>query len=183
MKTNPPNPANKGGRPSKFDEPSRPVTMTLPDRILARLAEIDDDRAKAVVRAVEAALGGPGGSPPPVDELPVADDEALLVVARSRHLESIPWLTTIEISPGRHLISLRDNTPIEKLEVALEDILDGADGDESERRVIRMLLARIRTPRRNRAVRTEQILVVRTPPEPSRRTARAASRLLSEVFR
>lgn len=177
MKTKHPNPANKGGRPAKFGEPSRPVTMTLPDRILARLAEIDDDRAKAVVRAVEAALGGAGGSIPPVDELPVADDEALLVVSRSRLLEAIPWLTMIQISPGRHLISLRDNAPIEKLEVALEDILDGTAGDESERRVLRLLLARIRTPRRNRAVRTEQLLVVRTPPEPSRRAMRGASRL------
>ena len=48
-RTNP----NPGGRPAKFDEPSRPVTMTLPDRILDRLAEIGDDRAKAVVKAVE----------------------------------------------------------------------------------------------------------------------------------
>ena len=52
----------RGGRPAKFDEPSRPVTITLPDRILERLEEIDGDRAKAVVKAVEAVLaGGPGG--------------------------------------------------------------------------------------------------------------------------
>lgn len=156
--------SGRGGRPAKFNEPSRPVTMTLPDRILNRLAEIDEDRAKAVVKAVEAAIGGKGGSIPPVDELPVAEDEALLVVARNRPLAAIPWLTTIEIAPGRYLISLRDGVPIEKLEVALEDLLDDSAAiDKSEWNVLRTLLARIRTPRRNRAVRTEQILVVRKP--------------------
>ena len=156
--------SGRGGRPAKFDEPSRPVTMTLPDRILDLLAEIGEDRAKAVVKAVEAAFGGGGRPLPPVDELPLRDDESLLVVSRSRLLAGIPWLSMIEIAPGRHLISLKEGIPIEKLEVALEDILDGvAEIKEGERRILRTLLARIRTPRRNRAVRTEQILVVRKP--------------------
>lgn len=156
--------SGRGGRPAKFDEPSRPVTMTLPDRILDRLAEIGDDRAKAVVKAVEAAFGGGDRPLPPVDELPLRDDESLLVVSRSRLLAGIPWLSMIEIAPGRHLISLKEGVPIEKLEVALEDLLDGdAEIKEGERRILRMLLSRIRTPRRNRAVRTEQILVVRKP--------------------
>ena len=116
MKTKPSD-TGRGGRPAKFDEPSRPVTITLPDRILDRLAEIGDDRAKAVVKAVETALsggpGGPGGpSAEPVGELRVAKDESLLVVARSRLLASVPWLTMVEIAPGRHLISLRDGVPI-----------------------------------------------------------------------
>ena len=116
------------------------------------------------MKAVEAAFGGGGRPLPPVDELPLRDDESLLVVSRSRLLAGIPWLSMIEIAPGRHLISLKEGIPIEKLEVALEDILDGdAEIKEGERRILRTLLSRIRTPRRNRAVRTEQILVVRKP--------------------
>jgi hypothetical protein len=162
MKTKP-NDTGRGGRPAKFNEPSRPVTMTLPDRILDRLAEIGDDRAKAVVKVVEAALGE--GTKPPlvVKELPVSKNEALLVVAWSRLLASIPWLTFIEIAPGRHLISLCEGASIEKLEVALEDLLDGGQAsDETERNILQTLLGRIRTPRRHRAVRTEQVLVIRT---------------------
>lgn len=152
----------RGGRPAKFAEPSRPVTMTLPERILARLGEIDADRARAVVKAVEAALGTGAEARDPVAELPVSPDEALLTIGRSRSLASIPWLTLVETAPGRHLVSLQEGVPVEKLEVALEDLLDGADAtDEGERRMLRELLDRIRTPRRNRAVRTEQILVVR----------------------
>ena len=155
----------RGGRPAKFAEPSRPVTMTLPDRILERLAEIGEDRAKAVVKAVESALGGGAARREPVAELAIAPDESLLTVVRCPRLAAVPWVTLVEIAPGRHLISLRDGVPVEKLEVALEDLLDGADGaDEAERRVLRILLDRIRTPRRNRAVRTEQIVGVRTDP-------------------
>lgn len=158
----------RGGRPAKFDEPSRPVTITLPDRILDRLMEIDGDRAKAVVKAVETALAGEPGGPKagPVGELRVAKDESLLVVARSRLLADVPWLTMVEIAPGRHLISLRDGVPIEKLEVTLGDLLDSSpDASEAERNVLRTLLARIRAPRRNQAVRKEEILVVRALPK------------------
>ena len=158
----------RGGRPAKFDEPSRPVTITLPDRILDRLAEIGDDRAKAIVKAVEAVLAGGtcGPAAEPVGELRVAKDESLLVVARSRLLASIPWITMVEIAPGRHLISLRDGIPIEKLEVTLEDLLDSnPDASEAEKDILRTLRSRIRAPRRNQAVRKEEILVVRTLPK------------------
>ena len=84
---------NKGGRPSKFDEPSRPITVTLPDRILERLADIDGDRAKAIVKAVEAALDTPGGETRPVGEMPVGSGESLLTVADNRFLRRIPWLS------------------------------------------------------------------------------------------
>ena len=153
----------KGGRPSKFGEPSRPVTMTLPDRILAALGEIDGDRAVAVVKAVEAALGGARGEKEGAfAELPVDEAESLLVVPRSQVLSSIPWLTLIEIGPGRHLLSLREGVPVEKLEVTLVDLIDsGAAASDRERRILRTLLEKIRTPRRNQAVRKEEILVVR----------------------
>ena len=163
----------RGGRPAKFDEPSRPVTLTLPDRILERIKEIDGDRAKGVVKAVETVLAGGvcGPTADPVGELRVAKDESLLVVARCPLLASVPWLTMVEIAPGRHLISLRDGVPIEKLEVTLEDLLDShPEAGEAERNVLRTLLARIRAPRRNQAVRKEEILVIRSRPS-ARRTA------------
>ena len=158
----------RGGRPAKFDEPSRPVTITLPDRILDRIREIDGDRAKGVVKAVEAALAGGACGPAAeaVCELRVAKDESLLVVARSKLLASVPWIRMVEIAPGRHLLSLRDGVPIEKLEVTLEDLLDSnPDAGDAERNILRTLLSRIRAPRRNQAVRKEEILVVRSLPK------------------
>ena len=46
--------AKRTGRPAKFAEPSRPVTVTLPERILDLLAAVDSDRAQAIVKTVEA---------------------------------------------------------------------------------------------------------------------------------
>ena len=153
----------KGGRPAKCDEPSRPVTLTLPERILERLADIDADRAKAIVKAVDAVLGEAKPHAEVVRELRLNDEEALLTVADNSLLRSIPWLTMIEIAPGRHLISLKDRASIEKLEVTIVDILDAhPKARPSERRTLERLLECLRTPRRNRAIRTEDILVIRT---------------------
>lgn len=163
MATQHPGSANKGGRPSKFDEPSRPVTMTLPDRILERLREIDGDRARAVVKAVESVLGPEDRPRDPVSEIHVAEDESLLIVADNRFLRSIPWLSLLEVGPGRHLISLRDGVPVEKLEVTLGDLIETSPSvGEADRAFLRTLLDRIRAPRRSQTVRSEQILVVRT---------------------
>ena len=85
---------NKGGRPAKFDEPSRPITVTLPERILERLAGIDTDRAKAIVKAVDTVLDGNGAARGAVGELPIGGGESLLAVADNRFLRRIPWLTT-----------------------------------------------------------------------------------------
>ncbi len=175
MRTKTKRASSKGGRPAKFAEPSRPVTMTLPDRILSRLAEIDGDRAKAVVRAVDAVLGPPGAAGP-VGELPVSPDESLLTVVRCPPLDSLPWLSTVEIAPGRRLLSLHDGIPVEKLEVALQDLLDSPGGgvSDADRRTLRTLLEHIRTPRRNQAVRAAQILVIQDRPRglPSPRAPR-----------
>ncbi len=170
-------PKNKGGRPAKFDEPSRPVTVTLPLSILERLAEIDTDRAKAIVKAVEAALGADRSDSAPVRELPVSDEETVIAVADNRFLRRIPWLTMIEVAPGQHLLSLKDGVPVEKLEVTLGDLLDApGDATDAELDVLRLLRDCLRAPRRNRAVRPEAILFIRkTDPsasaKPSRRSA------------
>jgi hypothetical protein len=150
-----------GGRPAKFHEPSRPITVTLPLRILDALAGIDADRAKAIVKAVEGALGIEGGAPAPVLELPFSETEALLAITDNRLLRRIPWLTLIEIAPGRHLISLKGGTPLEKLEVTLGDILDApGDATPAELELVRQLLHNLRAPRRNRTLRPEAILIV-----------------------
>lgn len=161
-RTSPPAARNKGGRPAKFGEPSRPVTVTLPDRILSRLAEIDGDRAKAIVKAVESVFGGDGAAPDPVGEMPIGGGESLLTVTDNRFLRRIPWLTLIEVAPGRHLLSLKEGASVEKLEVTLRDILEApGDATGAELAVLDRLCESLRAPRRNRAVRPESILIVR----------------------
>lgn len=152
--------AARGGRPPKFNEPGIPVTMRLPESTLKRLALIDSDRAKAVVRAVDTALGNESPEER-VREISLSGGDALVAVPDSPLLRSIPWLRLIEISPGKNLLSLQRGIPIEKLEVTLGDLLDAhPDAPEAERKLLHLLRDRIRAPRRNQAVQVEEILLV-----------------------
>lgn len=165
MSPRPKNEIDRGGRPPKFGEPSKPVTVTLPLRILERLALIDADRAKAIVKATDKALAPVPADTPAVCELSAADGETLLAVADSPLLRGIPWLRLIEVAPGRHLLSLHPDVPVEKLEVTLGDLIDASpEAPPAEMALLRDLLERLRKPRRNRAVRTESILVIRNAP-------------------
>jgi hypothetical protein len=118
---------NPGGRPPKFKEKRRPVTMTLPVRILDDLAKIDPDRAKAVVKATEAVLGGVTGPLKPVDLVEVAPGKSMIVIGPCPPLKQISWLKLIEIVPVRFLLAIPPGTPIEALEVALRDLVHARD--------------------------------------------------------
>jgi len=56
---------NKGGRPRKFAEPSRPITITLPEKTLRSLERIDTDRGRAIVKVTERALSQDGRATQP----------------------------------------------------------------------------------------------------------------------
>ena len=162
--TKPRRDAAKGGRPAKFEGPRTRITVTLPDRTLERLSEIGPDRAKAIVRAVDAALGADSRktSREPIRFLPFGPGEALLSIPDNRLLRSIPWISLVETAPGRHLIAINDNVSVEQFEVALGDILDEipAGTTPSEIAVVRGLLDKVRGQRRSKTLRTKSLLVV-----------------------
>jgi len=156
--------SNLGGRPPKFREPRRPVTMTLPVRILDRLAEIDLDRARAVVKVTEAALGGKKDGFKSVDLVQMASGKSLLVVGSSFLLRRIPWLKLIEIAPARYLLTIPSGTPIEALEVALRDLAHDPEPskNQSETQVIEDLLHLIGLHRRSLRLSKAELLIVDT---------------------
>jgi hypothetical protein len=121
-----------GGRPRKFTEPSRPVTVTLPERTLDQLRTVDADRALAIVKAVDAVTGGTGKNVLTVDVVEVAPGISVIVIPPTRSLRSIPWLKTIEVAPARHLITIEPGVPIEKIEVAIIDLIEVAKSDVPE---------------------------------------------------
>lgn len=154
----------KGGRPPKFVGPSTRITLTLPNRTLARLAEIGSDRAKSIVKAVDAVLDADdaGPLPTPVRKLPFGPGESILCLADNRLLRSIPWLSLVEIGPGRHVIALDDEITVEKFEIALGDLLDEPPAGTREEEIVavRALLDMVRAPRRRNVLRTKSLLVV-----------------------
>ena len=156
--------AKGGGRPPKFQEPRHPVTMTLPERILERLAQIDPDRTKAVVKVTEAVLGMGEGAFKPVELVEMASGQSLIVVGPSQALKQVPWLKMIEITPARYLLAIPSGTPIEVFEVVLRDLINdpALKDNEQECAILLELLSVIGHTRRSRRMSKAEILIIDT---------------------
>jgi len=155
---------NRGGRPPKFREPRRPVTLTLPERTLRLLAAVDKDRARAVVKVTDAALA-PTDTPQSklVDVVEVMPGVGIILVGASRCLRQIPWLRLVEVAPARFLLSIPSGTPVDSLEIALDDLREAVPpADARERAILEQLHALIRTLRRGRSVSKAEMLFVDT---------------------
>ena len=108
-----------GGRPPKFREARRPITVTLPDRILQKLHSVNPNRCRAIVKCVEAVTGEGNRPLKPVELVEVAPGKALIVVRPNRSLAKIEWLRLVEVAPARYLLVLPSGTGVEALEVAI----------------------------------------------------------------
>lgn len=126
----------KGGRPRKFTEPSRVVTLTLPERTLELLGRVDEDRARAIVHAVDT-MGIAPEPAPEVELINVAPGIALVAVPDNDILACLPGIRTIRVAPNKHLLTIDPGTPVEKVEVALIDKAER--GDVSSPRDMRLL--------------------------------------------
>jgi hypothetical protein len=121
-----------GGRPPKFNEPSKPVTITLPERTLARLRSIDRDRAKAVVKAVDAVFEDKAADSHGAQVIEMAPGTGIVVIPDNRSLRSVTWFKMIEVAPARYLLSIAPGTSIEKIEIALMDLVEKARASAPE---------------------------------------------------
>jgi hypothetical protein len=151
------------GRPPKFQEERRPITVTLPERTLKKLTAIAEDRARAIVQAVDSIVPDETATRDPVDLIEVYPGQALIVVGPSKMLKKIPWLQLVEIAPSRYLLSVPSGTPIESLELALIDLLDHLPvSDSYERRLLSTIREKLNTVRREQRISKAEILFVAT---------------------
>ncbi len=156
-------PRNRGGRPRKFRESSRPITITLPDRILHLLDALGPDRARAIVRAVDQQHPAWPAGTTPVGTVEVAKGLGIIVVTPSVRLRRIKGLRLIEVAPQRYLLALLEGLTVNGLEVQLADILDEETSlDARERDLIARLYAHLRQLRRTAKVSRAEILFVAT---------------------
>jgi len=140
------------------------VTMTLPERILAQLAQIDPDRTRAVVKVTEAVSGQGEGAFKSVELVEMAPGQSLIVVGPNQSLRKIPWLSMIEITPARYVLAVASGTPIEVFEVALRDLLNDPSLKDADREssIITELLNVIGHQRRSRRMSKAEILIIGT---------------------
>lgn len=154
---------NVGGRPPKFAESRRPITVTLPDRILQKLEAVNHDRSRSIVKCVEAVTGEGDRPLKPVELIEVSPGKALIVVRPSKSLAQIKWLRLVEISPARYLLVLPTGTQVEVLEVAIHDLLDDLGPDSDERNLLMELQNIIGHQRRQRSISKAELLFVDVP--------------------
>jgi len=154
-------PKSRSGRPPKFAEPRRPVTVTLPERTLRELELIHPDRARAIAKAASALAGDVAGARPDVEEVELSPGQRLLVVGPSRYLRQVPGLLMVEISAGRYLLAFPSGMPVDTLEVSIMDLIETVPaGQERELRVLKQLLSILRSSRRGNRVSKAEILLV-----------------------
>ena len=150
-----------GGRPPKFTEPSRPITLTLPESTLEGLRLIDDDRGQAIVKLTQQALRSGDSGQPQVEIMEMAANIGVLIIGPSSALRRIPFLHLVEVAPARFLLALDPGNDFKNLEIAIHDVLeDVPENDERERALIAQLLQHIRNVRKNSRVRMAEILFV-----------------------
>src|SRR4051794_32599264 len=120
----------KRGRPPKFQQRGRPITVTLPESTLARLAAIDPDRSRAIVKATDAAMTSQAGGVDLPELVEVAPGIRVILVGPSRCLRSIEWLRLFEVAPFRYLLIIPSGTSVDSLELAVIDLLENLEDDD-----------------------------------------------------
>ena len=156
----------KRGRPPKFKEDRKPVTITLPQRTLHELETIDLDRAKAVVKCVDNLLHKAWLNTKRVEIVRISKDTGLIIVGPSQKLKKIPWLRLIEIAPCRFLLAVPTGTAIEILELAIMDLIENLPWDEiAEHSLLTDLREKISEHRRTDGVSKGEILYIHMDPD------------------
>lgn len=149
-----------GGRPPKFNEAQDRVTLTLPKRTLNGLATIDMDRAKAIVKAVDALIGV-NSVRKPVEIVEVLPGKAIILVGPNRCLKKIPFLNQIEVAPTRYLLTIPSGTSIDSMELALGDLLQSLPPEAADdRTMLEQLLQYMTHHRRHKTMTKSELLLV-----------------------
>jgi len=115
--------APRPGRPRKFRGPSRAVTVTLPEDVIARLQSLNGDLGSGIVSLTERR---PDTHPPaiPTAEVSRYGNQAVIIVPMFNALKRLPGVELVPVGGGRALISLTKPHSIANLELALRDAAD-----------------------------------------------------------
>lgn len=145
------------GRPRKFLRPSRAVTLTLPEDVVATLQSIDGDLSRAVVRAVQPFTRD---APRPPAELTAFGDRAVIVVPPNRTLKERTGVELVPLSDGRALISFDEGLSIPEIELRLGDALADPAFELDDRVVFQALADILSSARRTDGVSLQRRSII-----------------------
>ena len=152
-------PPPRRGRPQKFGRPSRAVTVTLPEDVIAALGRIDADLGRAVVQLAQPLVHDV--SPRPAAELTNFRDSAVIVTKRLRALERIPGVSLVPLPDGRGLISLEEAMSVYEFELKLRDVIEsGSEIDAQERDALVAIGEILKAARTNKRIELHQRRII-----------------------
>src|SRR5512133_1785865 len=109
-----PNATRRRGRPTKFGRPSQPVTITLPDDVVAAFRAVDRDLSRAIVQLAETA--GTKMAARPEVELSRYGRSAVIVLKPNKAVARLAGVALVPLPDGRALISLDKDKGIAEFE-------------------------------------------------------------------
>ena len=156
--------AARRGRPQKFGRPSRAITMTLPEDVIAALEGVDGDLGRAVVQLAQPLLADVVHRP--LAELAKYGTSAIIIVKPFEALAAIPGVTLVPLPDGRAVISLDDSMSVHEFELRLRDAIEADDELETRERAALAAISEIlKSARRTKGVVVQQrnIIVLQAP--------------------
>ena len=147
------------GRPRKYGRPSRAVTVTLPEDVLAGLCAIDTDLGRAIVRLTER-HGKPHARPVRLAELATYGNHAVITVNPAKALMRVAGVQLVPVGNGRALISLEHPHSIPGLELAVRDAIERGDMSGRERHTLEAIAKILKQARRSRGVSLQERTII-----------------------
>jgi hypothetical protein len=155
--------AARRGRPQKFGRPSRAVTLTIPEDVLAALSTVDQDLSRAVVRLTQPVARRV--VPHPAAEVSSYGDSAVIVVRQLKALSRIAGVMLVPLPDGRALIALDASMSVADFELLLRDAIDDERNlDKRERSALASIVEILKSARQttNIAVQQRSIIVLQS---------------------
>ena len=146
------------GRPRKYDRPSRAVTLTLPEDVVASLMSIDTDLGRAIVNLAERS----GRTRPSTRKAEIATygNHAVIVVTPVKALKQLAGVQLVPIGNGRALISLDQPHSIPQLELDVRDVIAKGNMTPRDRTTLEAIADILREARLSREVTLEERTII-----------------------
>jgi hypothetical protein len=137
---------SRRGRPRKFFRPSRAVTVTLPDDVIAALQSVNPDLSLAVATVVPAMTAT---EPPPLAELVSGDGQTVIVIPPNRALQERAGVELVPLPDGRALIAFDKTLSASHIELRLADAMADPSLSGEDRAVFEGIAEILRRTRRD----------------------------------
>jgi hypothetical protein len=153
------------GRPKKFGRPSKAVTVTLPEDVLAKLHGVDADLGRAIVRLTERRAPAAAATVVRAAEITSYGNRAVIVVTPLKALRRLPGVELVPVGDGRALISLAPGQSVSQFELAVRDATTERGVPPGERQALLEIADILKASRgeRGRRVRERTIIVLESP--------------------